>query len=467
MLENTQILRNFDQGILAAEKVLNDLPYRSDFSFLTRAVFGNAHSSSILFESRLSKFRENLVSMGLSLELELLKGNELNGALAAYSAHSHEGSERVYVNLDWVSTLSSPERLTAVLLEEAGHAIDKRINGIFDSKGDEGAIFAKLIQGERYENLPLAIFNENDHETVFIDGVGVAIECARAGDVSLVFTEGYIGTMGNNAQKNTSVKSFNTLGISRLTFSQDDSDSNGYFNIQGNDVEGSIKIITDNNNAYTLDAAIVWNDKDGGSVVSFGIFISDVGQSNTTISSSAGDYTLVVGRTKNVSSNVSLLGLNLTDPYSENGTIQGSADNAFLDTLNNYLDASIQITGITASDITEGEDLVYNVTLESGAPDNAYYAYNIGSTDSTVTNVAFSNGVTLSTVDGTMLVPNGVSSFTVTYETTDDSTVEATKTATLTAGNLTATANILDNDSVPEINVVGNTEAIVDNTGHT
>ncbi|MBT3594616.1 MAG: choice-of-anchor D domain-containing protein, partial [Verrucomicrobia bacterium] len=396
------------------------------------------------------------------MELELLKGNELNGALAAYSAHSHEGSERVYVNLDWVSTLSSPERLTAVLLEEAGHAIDKRINGIFDSKGDEGAIFAKLIQGERYENLPLAIFNENDHETVFIDGVGVAIECARAGDVSLVFTEGYIGTMGNNAQKNTSVKSFNTLGISRLTFSQDDSDSNGYFNIQGNDVEGSIKIITDNNNAYTLDAAIVWNDKDGGSVVSFGIFISDVGQSNTTISSSAGDYTLVVGRTKNVSSNVSLLGLNLTDPYSENGTIQGSADNAFLDTLNNYLDASIQITGITASDITEGEDLVYNVTLESGAPDNAYYAYNIGSTDSTVTNVAFSNGVTLSTVDGTMLVPNGVSSFTVTYETTDDSTVESTKTATLTAGNLTATANILDNDSVPEIALSGNSVGIAD-----
>ncbi|HCP38084.1 MAG TPA: hypothetical protein DIT98_09675, partial [Verrucomicrobiales bacterium] len=455
-IENTKILKILNQGIQEAEKVLNHLPQRKDFSALSQIAFGNANLRSDSFNSRILKFQGNLALNGLGLELELLKGHQLNGALAAYTAHSHKGSERAYLNLDWVSTLSSPERLTAVLLEEAGHAIDRRINGVFDSKGDEGAILAKLIQGEPYENLPLAIFNENDHETVFIDGVGVAIECARAGDVSLVFTEGYIGTMGNNAQKNNSVKSFDTLGISRLTFSQDDGDGNGYFNIQGNDVEGSIKIITDNNNLYTLDAAIVWNDKDGGSVVSFGIFISDVGQSNTTISSSAGDYTLVVGSTKNVSSNISLLGLNLTDPYSDNGNIQGSADNAFLDTLNDYLDASVQISGITASDITEGENLVYNVTLESGAPDSAYYAYNISSTDSTVTNVAFSNGVTLSTVDGTMLVPNGVSSFTVTYDTTDDSTVESTKTATLTAGNLTATANILDNDSVPEIALSGN-----------
>lgn len=77
--------------------------------------------------------------------------------------------------------------LTAVLLEEAGHAIDRRINGVFDSKGGEGAIFAKLIQGERYENLPLAIFNENDHEIVFIDRVGVALECAKATYINLIF----------------------------------------------------------------------------------------------------------------------------------------------------------------------------------------------------------------------------------------------------------------------------------------
>ena len=267
IIENTEILKILNQGIQEAEKVLHELPQRKDFSALTQIAFGNANLRSDSFKSRTLKLQENLALNGLRLELELLKGHQLNGALAAYTAHSHEGSERVYLNLDWVSKLSSSERLTAVLLEEAGHAIDRRINGVFDSKGDEGAIFAKLIQGERYENLPHAIFNENDHETVFIDGVGVALESARASHVSLIFTKGYIGTVGSNTQRNESIQSFADLGIDRITFSQEDQNANGYFDVQGNDVSGTFKIITDNNNYYTVEGSLVWNDKDGGSVV--------------------------------------------------------------------------------------------------------------------------------------------------------------------------------------------------------
>ena len=53
--------------------------------------------------------------------------------------------------------------------------------------------------------------------------------CAElsAQKLSLVFTDGYIGTMGTNPQKNESIKSFATIGISRVTFEQDDSDGDG------------------------------------------------------------------------------------------------------------------------------------------------------------------------------------------------------------------------------------------------
>ena len=57
MLENTQILRNFDQGILAAEKVLNELPQRKDFSVFMQIAFGNANLKSDSFKSHLFNFQ--------------------------------------------------------------------------------------------------------------------------------------------------------------------------------------------------------------------------------------------------------------------------------------------------------------------------------------------------------------------------------------------------------------------------
>ena len=46
-----------------------------------------------------------------------------------------------------------------------------------------------------------------------------------------------------------------------------------------------------------------------------------------------------------------------------------------------------------------------------------------------------------------LTVPTGVSSFTVTYSTTDDTVSEATETLILSIGAKGATSNILDNDT--------------------
>ncbi len=79
------------------------------------------------------------------------------------------------------------------------------------------------------------------------------------------------------------------MGIDRITFSQEDLNANGYFDVQGNDVSGTFKIITDNNNHYTVEGSLVWNDKSGNTVDSFGGLISDVGQSSQVLNSTKGD----------------------------------------------------------------------------------------------------------------------------------------------------------------------------------
>ena len=46
----------------------------------------------------------------------------------------------------------------------------------------------------------------------------------RAQEVSLAFKVGFLGTQGNNSNSTTGNLTFSTLGISKISFSQNDSD---------------------------------------------------------------------------------------------------------------------------------------------------------------------------------------------------------------------------------------------------
>jgi len=130
------------QAIQEAERILSDMPNHKDFASLLGVAFGNGNSNCASFKSRVIMLQEELFGKGLMLPLEFRRESELGGVLGAYAASSPDGNERIYVNIDWVSRLTSQTQLTSVLLEEAGHAIDRRLNGAVDSIGDEGAIFA-------------------------------------------------------------------------------------------------------------------------------------------------------------------------------------------------------------------------------------------------------------------------------------------------------------------------------------
>ena len=73
------------------------------------------------------------------ITIEILNGQTMAGLHGAYAPVAPDGDERIYINEDWLAT-ASEDAIQAVLLEELGHAIDRRINVNIDTSGDEGAI---------------------------------------------------------------------------------------------------------------------------------------------------------------------------------------------------------------------------------------------------------------------------------------------------------------------------------------
>ena len=76
------------------------------------------------------------------LGIEILPSTVMGNAKGAYAA----ATDRIYLSQDFVqANQDNPEILAGVILEEAGHRIDARLNSI-DTPGDEGAIFARVVQ---------------------------------------------------------------------------------------------------------------------------------------------------------------------------------------------------------------------------------------------------------------------------------------------------------------------------------
>ncbi|PTD95166.1 retention module-containing protein [Pseudothauera lacus] len=105
--------------------------------------------------------------------------------------------------------------------------------------------------------------------------------------------------------------------------------------------------------------------------------------------------------------------------------------------------------GVGDDAVVEGNDLVYTVTLSEATTQASTYDYSVGGTATDGADYGvpvFSDGVTYDPVTGTITVPAGVSSFTVTYPTIDDTDVEPTETLLITIDGVTGTGQILDND---------------------
>lgn len=120
------------------------------------------------------------------------------------------------------------------------------------------------------------------------------------------------------------------------------------------------------------------------------------------------------------------------------------------------------VTGVTAEDggnagatpldseAGEGAALVYTVTLSGSAGGEFALALGGSANSADLGAIAFSDGVAWkdgSTASGAVVVPAGVTGFTLTLPTIDDTLIEDIETAVLTVGGIAATGTIADNDT--------------------
>ncbi|MFN7819163.1 MAG: Calx-beta domain-containing protein [Cyanobacteriota bacterium] len=106
-------------------------------------------------------------------KLQTLSSQVLGPANGAYAASTNT----IYLSETFLKTAPTASIVNA-LLEEIGHYVDATINAS-DSPGDEGAIFAALVQGEQLTPAQLLLLKaENDWTTLQINGKSVVVEQA-------------------------------------------------------------------------------------------------------------------------------------------------------------------------------------------------------------------------------------------------------------------------------------------------
>jgi VCBS repeat-containing protein len=130
-------------------------------------------------------------------------------------------------------------------------------------------------------------------------------------------------------------------------------------------------------------------------------------------------------------------------------------------------DSTPTISTVSAASQTEGGSIVHTVTLSNTSSSATTFAYSIGGGTATIGTdyngtPTFSNGVTLSS--GILTVPAGVTSFTVTVATIQDTIYELNETYNLTVGGVVGIGTINNDDAVPTLSIVGPTVAEVDNS---
>ncbi|MBD2200485.1 putative Ig domain-containing protein [Calothrix parietina] len=108
-------------------------------------------------------------------EIEIRHATDINGANGAFAA----ATNRIYLSQEFIAKhQGNVGAIAAVLLEEIGHFVDARIN-TFDTPGDEGEIFALVVQGAELTPQQLNVLRgEDDSATINLDGQVIQIEQA-------------------------------------------------------------------------------------------------------------------------------------------------------------------------------------------------------------------------------------------------------------------------------------------------
>jgi Ca2+-binding RTX toxin-like protein len=291
--------------------------------------------------------------------IEIRTVDELGGANGVYD----NTNDRILVSSEFLAeSIDRPNAIVNLLLEEIGHKFDRLLNGQVDSAGDEGAIFAAIVQGQILSADTLAqLRSEDDHRILTIDGQQVSVEME-----TWVGTSGddyHVGSAGDDVLDGLAGNDTLDSGSGNDTLIGGEGDDyfrpgSGADSIDGGVGNDTLSIY---NRTDTTNTTIVYTDVINGGTITGGF-------NNGTTFKNIEYLQLTTGSGNDIINITAATGTTYTNVYSGagNDTIVGSATASY--NLLNGEEGNDSITGGAGSDTLLGG--AGNDTLLGGAGDD-------------------------------------------------------------------------------------------------
>lgn len=150
-----------------------------NFSDKIRLAFGENLNNDLLESIRQEWTDGNFSNLP---DVEVRSAKEINNANGAFDALNN----KIYFSQEYINkNANNFKAITDVLLEEIGHFVDAKIN-LLDTPGDEGKIFAALVQGTNLNESKIEVWKlENDIATITLDNKVIQIEQSNSSNKGL------------------------------------------------------------------------------------------------------------------------------------------------------------------------------------------------------------------------------------------------------------------------------------------
>ncbi|WP_071189238.1 bluetail domain-containing putative surface protein [Trichormus sp. NMC-1] len=159
-----------DQALQNTSEYLSQFRFDAGYTTKLETAFGSDFNQSVA-NSIFDKLAEGDFSDIPTIEI--VNRNDINGANGAFAV----ATGKIYLSQEFITAnANNLDAIVAVLLEEYGHYVDSQINTT-DAAGDEGYVFARLVEGKSISEQELAVLQaEDDSATVTVDGNLITIE---------------------------------------------------------------------------------------------------------------------------------------------------------------------------------------------------------------------------------------------------------------------------------------------------
>lgn len=232
------------QALQSAQGYLSALPSLPDLTAKMQLAFGNNYDLEAVQQLVKAFERGDFSAIP---PVKIISREMMNGANGAFD--SLNGA--IYLSREFVvENANNLDVITDVLLEEIGHYIDSQINRS-DSLGDEGEIFAALVQKKELSASAIAeIKAEDDTTIVVIDGNEILIEQSANNADNTIAGARNLGNLSNIQTINDFVGTSDTNDFYRISISNP---STLNLNLSRLSADAKVQLIQDFNNNGVVD----------------------------------------------------------------------------------------------------------------------------------------------------------------------------------------------------------------------